>query len=231
MLAAGVDEHRHRGSSRARGSSGRSPRPGPRRTGTGPGTLAGSRSASRGCPGVEPEEGDLLARAWRPGAWKNGNSSRHGPHHDAHLLTTTGWPSQLGEAALEGARAAAEQLGGLVVQRGQRRRRAGEPLARGLEVEARRRVARSRRRPRGSPAARRSPPRRSARTAARKTSSAAHDVCRGWQIAHVALADLLAMQGARGKVTQGESGCPPAPGSSRELCGAAVATSSAASLI
>src|SRR6478672_1157114 len=24
--------------------------------------------------------------------WKIGNSLRHGPHHDAHLFTTTGWP-------------------------------------------------------------------------------------------------------------------------------------------
>ena len=25
--------------------------------------------------------------------WKIGNSARHGPHHDAHLLTTAGWPA------------------------------------------------------------------------------------------------------------------------------------------
>src|SRR2546421_11624586 len=29
---------------------------------------------------------------WEATCWKIGNSDRHGPHHDAHLFTTTGCP-------------------------------------------------------------------------------------------------------------------------------------------
>src|SRR4051812_48336362 len=30
-----------------------------------------------------------------PSDWNDGNSKRHGPHHDAHLFTTTGYPLRL----------------------------------------------------------------------------------------------------------------------------------------
>ena len=39
-------------------------------------------------------EGDVRLFIWRKRAAeaKNGNSNLHGPHQEAHLVTTTGWP-------------------------------------------------------------------------------------------------------------------------------------------
>ena len=80
-LAAGVDRVR-RSPCPDRGSSGTA-------TGAPRGTVApvsGPSSESR------PRNATSSSRSIAC-AWKNGNSSRQGPHHDAHLLTTTGVPS------------------------------------------------------------------------------------------------------------------------------------------
>ena len=80
--------------------------------------------------GVDAEERDLLAERRPTTLLEDGNSARHGPHHDAHLLTTTGWPAQRARAARSNAAfGRRQQLVGLRVQRRQRRRRAGERAA------------------------------------------------------------------------------------------------------
>ena len=74
--------------------------------------------------------------------WKSGNSSRHGPHHDAHLLTTTGKPSSSASRASKpsspssrisfACSRSADQLG----------RRAGERGGRLVDAQLGRRIAR-----------------------------------------------------------------------------------------
>src|SRR3978361_2006006 len=49
--------------------------------------LAASRASVKSMP-----RNATLAPCSTTASAKNGNSARHGPHHDAHWLTTTGWP-------------------------------------------------------------------------------------------------------------------------------------------
>ena len=58
---------------------------------TGPGTRRGSLGASSESFELTPRNATRLPRS-ATCDWKNGNSNRQGPHHDAHLLTTTGCP-------------------------------------------------------------------------------------------------------------------------------------------
>ncbi len=55
--------------------------------------------------------------------WKTPNSALHCSHHEAHLSSTTGHPFSTAQPRPQRARAAAQQLVGLRVQRRQRRRR------------------------------------------------------------------------------------------------------------
>ena len=57
--------------------------------------------------------------------WKAPNSARQGTHQEAHLLITTGVAAQRRQAGAQRGQPAGEELAGLRVQRGQRRRRAG----------------------------------------------------------------------------------------------------------
>ena len=49
--------------------------------------------------------------------WNAPNSARQGAHHDAHLLITTGGPSQRRKPLAQRAETTGKQLGGLRVQR------------------------------------------------------------------------------------------------------------------
>ena len=81
-----------RGSSTAPSASGRSAPTGPRRTGRAPGSVAAKRSAAgRLSRALRPTNAISLPRVVET-CWKSGNSARQGPHHEAHLLITTGWP-------------------------------------------------------------------------------------------------------------------------------------------
>ena len=149
---ARVDEHGDRVVRRRLELAARSSRPGRRRTGTGSGYSA--RNSRAGCvlsPRVDAEERDLACRARSRRCWKAGNSARHGPHHDAHLLITTGWPCSSASAPAERRHAALEQLArtARAAPRAAPARRASS--ARRLQVERprprSRRPARRRRRP------------------------------------------------------------------------------------
>ena len=82
-----------------------------RRTGTAAGARPRNCSRRRvACRSpLTPRNATSLPRSVAT-CWKTGNSARHGPHHEAHLLTTTGWPLSSARRALERRRAAAEQL-------------------------------------------------------------------------------------------------------------------------
>ena len=135
-LAVGVDQQRHREELRDLQLAARSPRPGPRRTGTAAGAAARNFSAAgRLSAALTPRKAISLPRSVAT-CWKTGNSARQGRHHDAHLLITTGWPSRRVELLVE---AAVEDLARLLVQGGERRRGALQLLlAPACEVEARR---------------------------------------------------------------------------------------------
>ena len=61
--------------------------------------------------------------------WNQGNSKRQGPHHEAHLLTTTGVPRRAAESLVEGVGAAVEQLVRLGADRRELGRRVREAAA------------------------------------------------------------------------------------------------------
>ena len=110
--------------------------------------------------------------------WKDGNSIRHGPHHDAHLLTTTGCPRSARRRAAKASGPPGSSSAACGVQRGQRGRRAREL---GARLRRRGRTARSTR-PRCRPA--RLQQRRATSTATsartpRSWQSAAHCSVRG----------------------------------------------------
>ena len=115
----------------------RCPRPGPRRTGTATGYSPeeASRAGWRLSLRVEAEERDLACRARRPRAGRRElGAARAAPRRP--LVDDDRWPRSSSRRALERVAAAAEQLAGLVVQRGERRRRALERArrARGRSV-------------------------------------------------------------------------------------------------
>ena len=120
-----VVEDRARDALRAR-SPGRSARRGPRSSGSSPGSGAGAARRRRGCR-CRSTPRNATRLPWSSDTrWKTGSSWRHGPHHDAQMLTTTGWPRSAPQLALERRRARRAGLVGVAVQRRERGRRAAE---------------------------------------------------------------------------------------------------------
>ena len=99
-----IQVHRDRHALRRNAANAPGHRTDPRSSGREPGTLTGSLGRPQRSRGCRRRGTRRSVRAGADAAWKSGNSARHGPHHDAQTLITTGVPRSVRNSLLNAVR-------------------------------------------------------------------------------------------------------------------------------